>query len=227
MYSLGETFGFNEAAAQSDYVTRWSIMNNPYYFSAPFSGLVAPAAHNLVINLMSNHSAEVPGGTLTRDTLKSFMSVVGEPGSFEQVRGHERIPDNWYRRPTLDAHNIPEVLVDLFLNNGIYPGIVRIGGNTGKVNTFTGVDLQNLTNGAYNLETLSQGNNGACFLLQASLAGLPDAADPALGAAGSLLGWVTQQLGPTAEKLGCPQLSSFENTLFNSFPGASYTGTDL
>lgn len=32
MYSLGETFGFAEAAAQSDYETRWSILNNPYYF---------------------------------------------------------------------------------------------------------------------------------------------------------------------------------------------------
>lgn len=116
MYALGEKYTFDEAAAQSDYVTRWSILNNPYYFSAPFSGLVAPAAHNLVINLMSNHSAEVPGGTLTRETLKSFFAVTGEPGSFVHNRGMERIPDNWYRRPTLDAHNIPEVLVDLFAN---------------------------------------------------------------------------------------------------------------
>ncbi|KAM3416821.1 hypothetical protein BST61_g8412 [Cercospora zeina] len=197
MYSLGETFGFDEAAAQSDYVTRWSILNNPYYFSAPFPGLVAPAAHNLVINLMSNHSAEVPGGTLTRETLI----------------------------PTSNAHNIPEVVVDLFLNNAIYPGIVRFGGNTGTVNSFAGVDLQNLTNGVYNLETLSEGNNGACFLLQASLAGLPDAAAPALGAVGSVLGWALQQLGPLQQRFGCPQLKSFNNNLFNAFPGASYTGT--
>jgi hypothetical protein len=31
---------------------------------------------------MSNHSEEVPGGTLDRETLKTFFAVSGEPGSF-------------------------------------------------------------------------------------------------------------------------------------------------
>ncbi|PPJ57192.1 hypothetical protein CBER1_07024 [Cercospora berteroae] len=225
MYDLGETFGFNEPAAQFDYNTRWSILNNPYYFSAPFSGAVAPAAHNLVINLMSNHSAEVPGGTLTRETLMSFFSITGTSGNFVHNRGRDRIPLNWYRRATLDAHTIPDVLVDLVAINSIYPGILRFGGNTGTTNSFTGVDLQNFTNGAYNLQTLAEGNNGACFLLQASLAGLPDTAAPALGAVGSVLGWALQQLGPLAQRFGCPQLRSFNNDLFNAFPGASYTGS--
>lgn len=40
-----------------------SIATNPYFFSAPFSGvLVAPAAYMFVINLMSNHSAAEPNG---------------------------------------------------------------------------------------------------------------------------------------------------------------------
>lgn len=46
----------------------------------------------------------------------------------------ERIPDNWYKRPTLNAYNIPEVLNDVFVNNAMYPGIVRFGGNTGEYN---------------------------------------------------------------------------------------------
>ena len=112
-------------------------MNNPYYFSGPFSGLVAPAAHNFVINFMSNHSAETPGGTLDRETLKSFFAVSGEPGSFTLNRGHERVPNNWYRRPSTSQHTIPEVFVDLGANNAAYPGIVRIGGNTGKTGKFS------------------------------------------------------------------------------------------
>jgi hypothetical protein len=79
LIAVGETYGFAETAAHSDYNTRWSILNNPYYFSGPFSGLVAPAAHNFVINFMSNHSAETPGGTLDRETLKSFFAISGEP----------------------------------------------------------------------------------------------------------------------------------------------------
>jgi hypothetical protein len=119
LYNLAEEYTLDDAAAQSDYVTRWSILNNPYYFSAPFAGLVAPAAHNFVINFMSNHSAEKPGGTLTRDVLKQFFAVTGEPGSFEHHRGQERIPDNWYKRPLANAYNIPETLTDVFTNNAV------------------------------------------------------------------------------------------------------------
>lgn len=95
LWNLAEEYTLDDIAAQSDYVTRWSILNNPYYFSAPFSGLVAPAAHNFVINFMSNHSSEKPGGTLTREVLKSFFAVTGDgPGNFQHNRGQERIPDN-------------------------------------------------------------------------------------------------------------------------------------
>lgn len=104
----------------------------------------------------------------------------------------------------------------------MYPGILRFGGNTGTVNSFTGVDTEDFTKGVYNAATLAEGNNGACFLLQASMQGLPDVANPLLGAAGSLYGWAAQQLGPLQSKLGCPQLSKFDNQLFNKFPGASY-----
>lgn len=137
---------------------------------------------------MSNHSAENPGGVLTRKVLKSFFAVTGEPGSFVHNRGQERIPDNWYKRPALNAYNIPEVLNDVFINNAMFPGIVRFGGNTGTVDSFAGVDVTDLTGGAFNLADLAEGNNGACFLLQASMQGLPDATDPLLGAAGSILG---------------------------------------
>ena len=47
--------------------------NKSYSFSAPGSDLVAPAAHKLVINLLSNHGTEVRGGALTAsfDILRS------------------------------------------------------------------------------------------------------------------------------------------------------------
>lgn len=120
LYALGEEYTLDKIAAQSDYVTRWSILNNPYYFSAPFSGLVAPAAHNFVINFMSNHSAEKPGGTLTREVLKSFFAVSGDsPGNFVHNRGQERIPENWYKRPLANSYNTVDVLTDVLTNNAV------------------------------------------------------------------------------------------------------------
>ncbi|KAJ4336751.1 hypothetical protein N0V87_005142 [Didymella glomerata] len=226
LYQLAEEYTLDEMAAQSDYVTRWSILNNPYYFSGAFSGMVAPAAHNFVVNFMSNHSAENPSGFLTRDVLKSFFAVSGDaPGQFVHNRGQERIPDNWYKRPFSNAYNIPEVLLDVQTNNAMYPGIVRIGGNIGTTNSFAGVDLTDLTGGAFNAGDLADGNKAACFLLQASMAGLPDISNSLLGAVGSVLGWATQQLGPLSSKFGCPQLATFDNQLFNQFPGASYKGS--
>jgi hypothetical protein len=43
------------------------------------------------------------------------------------------------------------------------PTLLDIGGNTNGVNTFTGVDLGNLTGGVINGQNLLQGDNFACF----------------------------------------------------------------
>ncbi|KAG4439488.1 hypothetical protein IFR05_005024 [Cadophora sp. M221] len=139
---------FNKVSSQSDYVTRWSKANNHCFFQAPFSGLVAPAAHHFVIHFMSNHSAEVLGGTLTREVLKSFFSVTGDaPGSFVHNQGQERIPENWYRRPGSVPHTLVGILPDPLTSNAQYQGIIGFGGNTGTVNSYAGVNLEDLTGG--------------------------------------------------------------------------------
>lgn len=127
-----DNFSHDKAAAQAYYTAQYSVLNNPYYFSEPFSGLVAPDAHNFVVNFMSNHSAANPGGQLTGEQLKQFFSVTGEPGSFVWTPGQERIPLNWYRRPSGQQMNTVDTNVDTVINNGMYPGIIQFGGNTGR-----------------------------------------------------------------------------------------------
>lgn len=239
MYGRAEEYTMdNLAAPQSDYVTRWSINNNPYAFWAPFAGLVPPAAHNFIINFMSNRSAENPGGVLDRNTLKQFFSVTGDsPGNFKWTPGHERIPENWYKRPNANAYSIALVNADTVVNNAMYPGIVRFGGNVGKTNSFTGVEVGDITNGAMNAETLLQGDNLSCFMFQAAqsvivsfrqrrinLAHLLtyilqiDQASPLIG---DLTKFVSEHMGPLAKGLTCTPLKSFNSDLFNKFPQAS------
>ena len=82
-------------------------MRNPYYFAGQFSGVfVEPAGYALPTRLMANHSAQYPDGYLDRDTLKSFFGMTGASGSFAYTPGGERIPDNWYKRPTTDLYSI-------------------------------------------------------------------------------------------------------------------------
>jgi len=75
-----------------------SVSTNPYYFNAAFSGLVVvPAAHNFIINFMSNHSVEEPNSYLDGYNLKSFFGVTGEPGNFVWNVGQEKIPGQYLK----------------------------------------------------------------------------------------------------------------------------------
>jgi hypothetical protein len=100
-----------------------------------------------------------------------------------------------------------------------YPEFLSIGGNTGSVNTFTGVDLQNLTGGVFSANNLLEGNNAICFGFEASLQEAPDVlsslysdVQPALDALGSAIDQVTSGLG-------CPTLSEINTSQFLQFPG--------
>ncbi|KAL2071215.1 hypothetical protein VTL71DRAFT_12450 [Oculimacula yallundae] len=212
LYGLATSAGgltHDKVASQAKYTNEYSVQNNPYYFSNPFSGLVAPDAHNFVVHLMSNRSADNMGGVLNGEVLKSFFAVTGTPGNFVHNRGQERIPENWYKRPTSQPMNTVDTNVDT-------------GGNTGKTNSFVGVDLGDLTGGVMDGASLLEGNNLSCFLLQASMAGLADAAIPLLQPVGQILEFMSKNLDPQIKGLNCPQLSNFNNELFNKYPGASY-----
>ncbi|KAH7351203.1 hypothetical protein BKA65DRAFT_525413 [Rhexocercosporidium sp. MPI-PUGE-AT-0058] len=215
LYSLATSEGgltHDKVESQVYYTTEYSIQSNPYYFSHPFSGLVAPDGHNFVVHLMSNRSAENMGGVLNGEVLKSFFAVTGTPGNFVHNRGMERIPDNWYKRPTSQPMNTIDTNVDTIINDRIYPGVIRFGGNTGMVNSFVGVDTGDLTGG----------NNISCFFLQATMAGLADAAIPIFKPVSQVLDFLSKNLGPQLKGLNCPQLSNFNNKLFSKYPGASY-----
>ena len=216
---IGDSLTLDKTIELSDTNTEFSINNNPYYFSGPFSGLVAPAAYNFVINFMSNHSAEQPGGFLTPEVIKSFFAVTGEDGNYVHHRGQERIPENCYRRPGTDQYNIVDVFLDLIAGAKDYPSTLRFGGNTGTTNSFTGVDLEDLTGGVYNGATLLEGNNLACFAFQAAMAGGIDELDGVIGALGGLLDPVLDPIKDVFSTLSCPQLHDFRSQLFDIFPG--------
>jgi hypothetical protein len=46
-----------------------------------------------------------------------------------------------------------------------HPDLDSVGGNTGTVDTFTGVDIADLTGGVLNAATLLESNNLFCFAM--------------------------------------------------------------
>ncbi|KAJ9659345.1 hypothetical protein H2198_003221 [Neophaeococcomyces mojaviensis] len=208
-----------------------SVNTNGYFFYSPFAGiLVSPAAYSFPPRMMANHSEEYPDGYLDRQTFASFFGVTGDnEDNFVVKQGWERIPKNWYKRPINDEFSIPDFLLDVVEHAEYYPRLLSFGGNTGKPNTFAGVDIANLTGGVFNTATLLEGNNLECFVFQTILAAGPDFL-------GTTFTDVQKALAPLADKVmdllaneGCPQLLEVNQDLFKKYPGyteayGSYAG---
>ena len=95
-----------------------------------------------------------------------------------------------------------------------------VGGNTGKPNTFTGVNIADLTGGVYNAKTLLEGNNAMCFAFQFVQFASPDILDGLLGNVLLAVRKLTTVLDPILASLGCPEAAKFDMGLLSSFPGA-------
>jgi hypothetical protein len=101
-----------------------------------------------------------------------------------------------------------------------YPELVRIGGNTGKPNTFTGVDVDDLTGNVFNAATLLEGHNSMCFAFQAASEAAPDILRGLVGNALLAVQKLTNALAPVLQTLGCPELAKYDASLFKAYPGA-------
>lgn len=168
---------------------------------------------------MANHSAEYPEGRLDLDTLKKFYAMTGDYPNFKYTPGYEAFPDNWYKRNPVDDYTIPYLALDAVAMLVAHPQFADLGGNTGTVNSFTGVNADDLTGGVFNAATLLQGNNAMCYGLQVAgqlfpniLTGLYTDINPALDKIGPYFTNFTNALG-------CPTLNNINKDQFNAYPG--------
>ncbi|KAG8734503.1 hypothetical protein FRC12_018498 [Ceratobasidium sp. 428] len=185
------------------------------YFNPPRGIIVSQTAHCLPPALFSNHSAESPNGVLTGDVLKSFFAVSGTSGNLTYDSGYERIPENWYRREIGNDYGIVPLGTDIISMLHNVPEALLVGGNTGKVNSFTGVDFRHITNGVYNATNLLNGHNLVCFAYQALHIDLTSILKVGSGSVGVL--------GRVAKLFGCPELSQYDSGVFGTYPGAGDT----
>lgn len=122
-----------------------SISQNPYFFHGFIGFFVPSVAHAFLFRMLSNKSAAYPEGFLDRGTLKSFYAISGPEDGLVYTPGNERIPENWYTRAVGDQYDVLRLLFDFKALVQEHPEILAFGGNTGTVNSFTGLDVTNLT----------------------------------------------------------------------------------
>lgn len=84
--------------------------------------------------------------------------------------------------------------------------------NLGTTDSFTGVDINDLTGGVFNAGDLLDGNNLGCFAYQLSAQAKPDLL---LG----LLNPLTDLVGDLVSELSCPKLRQADEDLLKQFPG--------
>lgn len=109
-----------------------------------------------------------------------------------------------------------------------------IGGNTGTVNSFTGIDVSDLSGGVLNLSTLLEGNNLLCFVFEVLKLASPDALGGLYKTLAVPLGLIENAIAAPLLNLSCPAFENlqmggkpFWSTALNVFSGAKKSGSAL
>lgn len=156
---------------------RWneSVSTNPYFFNSAFGGLVVTtAAERFVAEFAANNTADENGYNriyLDEPNLLAFFSVKrNKDNSLTYTPGHERLLPSWKRRPLASTFGLDDIVLTLLNAASTNPHLLSVGGNAGKVNTFTGVDVGDLTGGVFHAaELLNDPQALSCYLFQVGI----------------------------------------------------------
>lgn len=152
-------------------------------------------------------------------------------GTLSYTPGHEQIPADWHPRATpftIVDFNMAEV--GLLLKQ---PELLSIGGNTGTVDSFAGIDPGDLTGGVFNTAKLLEGNNLLCFALEFVKFAGPNALSSVLATLAAPLELLGQVVSPLLD-LDCPVFedltlggTDYWSYVMDTYPGASKSGSAL
>jgi hypothetical protein len=125
-------------------------------------------------------------------------------------------------QPLGDEYTIPFFALDNNQESTVYSKFASVGGNTGTVNSFAGVDLANLTGGVYSSENFLQGNNAVCFAFQSAYLAAPGLLRGLFADITTPLNMIASAVATATSGLNCPVLNSIDTSQFaGHYPGYS------
>lgn len=195
---------------------------NPYFFYAPFAGVIASTGgFTFPPRMFANMVVAYPdNGILDKEILKSFFAISGPDDNLVYTYGHEQIPANFYKRAIRNEYTIPLFIEDTFNFASTFPEMFSIGGNTGTVDSYVVLDLGNLTGGIYESGTLLEGDNLWCFVFQSLLAAAPDVLKGGYSDPSAPMKTLLDAVGGVVGAFACPAIEKYEVGQFAMYPGA-------
>ncbi|KAK6863781.1 oxidase [Apiospora arundinis] len=228
----GDVITLDDIAARAAQRFDEAIAINPYFYYGPYTGLVARNAGYIFSGrLLSNHSHENPTGVrLTKDVMRSFYGVhQDENGELVYKKGWEQIPANWYRIAA--DYGLVQTNLDLVDWIVQHPVLASVGGNLGRVNSYAGVNVEDVTGGVLNATSLLEGNNLMCFVLQVVKTFAPNSASSLFKTLEAPLKLVNDAVLNPLLDLSCPAFKDlsmdgkdFLTGLMDKYPGAAKSG---
>lgn len=109
-----------------------------------------------------------------------------------------------------DPYNIPFFTVDSIRALVLDPIFFSIGGNTGKVNTFAGINPANVSSGVFNLQNLKDPKNFRCFAFQLATQSQPDLLEGIYTNVTPAMNKLQQAASKLTQGLGCPKLKKLQ-----------------
>ncbi|KAJ4318177.1 hypothetical protein N0V94_004543 [Neodidymelliopsis sp. IMI 364377] len=213
---------------------KYSVSHNPNFYYGPVTGMVSRNAGYLFLGrLLSNHTKENSDDVLTQEVFKSFFGVFEDAeGNLEYREGHETFPRNWFRRSS--DYGLVSLNLDIISWVLNYPELGSIGGNTGTVNSFSGLDLHNITGGIVNSASLLEENNLLCFVFELLKTFLPNSLSPLFATLEGPINLLTEVLAAPILSLACPAWKDLTeggepiwDLIQHRFPGAEKAGSSL
>ncbi|BAE57273.1 unnamed protein product [Aspergillus oryzae RIB40] len=228
--STDGTFSMDLMAKRAKIRMDQTKQSNPEFYYGPVTGLIARNAGYLFpARLFRNYSQENPEGVLTKEIVRNFFAIYGEEGNFTYRQGWERIPENWYKSPV--DYGLVKLNLDTLDWLLKYPELGSIGGNTGTINSFTGIDLSDATGGVFNLTTLLKENNLLCFAFEALKFLSPNALAGLYKTLSIPLDMISVAISTSLLNFSCPAFKDmqiggkpFWEAIQNDFPGAAKSG---
>jgi hypothetical protein len=109
-----------------------------------------------------------------------------------------------------------------------------IGGNTGTVNSFSSLNMRDISGGVLNATSLLENNNLLCFVFEVLKTFLPNSLSPLLSTLEVPISLVTDVLAVPILSLACPAWRDLTeggeplwDALQRNFPGATQAGSSL